>query len=465
MHGSGWRFWAVLAGALAVSRAAHVGILWADEDYHLAAAIQLLHGKLLYRDLWYDKPPLNAVLMLAFGAWPGWPLRLASVAWELAGAAAIHRFARHLWGEREARWAAALFVFFHIFYLPSTAIPLEPDTLMILPHVLAVYWAWRGRTAWAGAAAGVCFLLSTKGLFVLPACWVFAPRAWLALGAGFAVPVSIAGLWLAGTGAFAAYIDQVWRWGLLYASAPKPEETPLLRLANWAGFHAALVVGAAMAFLKRREARGKLAAWLALGLAAAAIGWRLPPRYLNQAFPALLLLGAAGLAQVRARSWTAAVVAVALAVPAARFGPRYALLLAGRSEDWRDTFMDRESRRVAALLGALARPGDTLFIWGYRPNIVAYTRLPIAGQLWESQPVTMVPADRHLGAATPLDAAWARRNQQQLARTAPTFIIDGLSAYNPQLELKKFPLLETWFRGYCEVARSGGSTIYRRCAP
>ena len=68
-------FWAGLSAALLASRLAHINILWADEDYHLAAAIQVLDGKMLYRNVWYDKPPLNALLLALFGAWPGWPLR------------------------------------------------------------------------------------------------------------------------------------------------------------------------------------------------------------------------------------------------------------------------------------------------------------------------------------------------------------------------------------------------------
>jgi len=37
----------------------------------------LLHGKVLYRDIWYDKPPLRARVSPAGGRGPGWPLRLA----------------------------------------------------------------------------------------------------------------------------------------------------------------------------------------------------------------------------------------------------------------------------------------------------------------------------------------------------------------------------------------------------
>ena len=82
---SAW-FWVSLTAVLLLSRLSHVNILWADEDYHLAAAIQMLHGKMLYRDLWYDKPPLTAMAAVLFGASSGWPLRIAGTALAAADA-------------------------------------------------------------------------------------------------------------------------------------------------------------------------------------------------------------------------------------------------------------------------------------------------------------------------------------------------------------------------------------------
>ncbi|HEX5323915.1 MAG TPA: hypothetical protein VFW40_09025, partial [Capsulimonadaceae bacterium] len=70
-------FWGSLSALLIASRLCHVHILWADEDYHLAGAIQVLAGKLPYRDFWYDKPPLNLLYYLLFGARTGVALRLA----------------------------------------------------------------------------------------------------------------------------------------------------------------------------------------------------------------------------------------------------------------------------------------------------------------------------------------------------------------------------------------------------
>ena len=466
-------FWFALAALLLVSRAAHVNVLWADEDYHVAVGVQTLLGKVLYRDVWYDKPPLDALLMALIGAWPGWPLRLFSVVLELAGAAVAFRFASRLWTEREGYLAAAAFVFFHVFYFAATAIPVEPDTIMILPHLLAVYWAWCKRPLWAGFAAGFAFLLNTKGLFVLAACFLFFPAGWPALAAGFVIPCAAMGGWLVSQGAFGAYVDQAWRWSVLYASNPPPEPfyTPLVRLGNWLAFHAALVLGGGFAWtrIEDRVMRWKLMGWLGISLIAATIGWRLPPHYLHQLFPALVLLGSCGIAGILVRrGWWQVILIAAVVIPMVRFTPRYAELIAddlrGEAHSWRDVSMDRESREGAELVRKIARPGDTIFIWGYRPNVVAYTRLTVAGQMWESQPVTMVPADRHLKLFEPLDAGWAVRNQAVLLASRPTIIVDGLSAYNPQLDIHTFPALREWMKQYCAAGSAGlGMTVYLLC--
>src|SRR5882672_3340652 len=120
-------FWAALTGILLLSRLSHANILWADEDYHLAAAVQILHGKMLYRDLWYDKPPLSALVAVLFGAWPGWPLRIAAGLLATTSCAVAFRFASGLWGRREGYCAAGLLAFSLIFYIPAATIPLEPD--------------------------------------------------------------------------------------------------------------------------------------------------------------------------------------------------------------------------------------------------------------------------------------------------------------------------------------------------
>src|SRR5271169_1813756 len=86
-------FFAALFAVTLALRLCHAHVLWADEDYHLAAGIQTLHGKLLYRDVWYDKPPLSAWVYAAMGGLAGWPLRLFDALYVLAASVAMWRFA------------------------------------------------------------------------------------------------------------------------------------------------------------------------------------------------------------------------------------------------------------------------------------------------------------------------------------------------------------------------------------
>ena len=83
-----------------------------------------------------------------------------------------------------------------------------------------------------------------------------------------------------------------------------------------------------------------------------------------------------------------------LAIPMVRFGPRYVTL--ARGETWRDLAIDTDSRAAAAKLRALAQPGDTLFVWGFRPDIFIDSRLPAGTRFLESQAISGLLADRHL---------------------------------------------------------------------
>jgi hypothetical protein len=124
--------------------------------------------------------------------------------------------------------------------------------------------------------------------------------------------------------------------------------------------------------------------------------------------------------------------------------------------------MDRDSRAAADLTRSLAKSGDTLFVWGYRPEIYVYTELPAATMYLDSQPLTGVPADRHLTQSDPVETDAARARRAELARSHPTFVLDGLGTYNPRLAIASYPDLRDWFAGYQEAGRTGQTVIYRR---
>ena len=411
-------FFAALFLILLSSRLCHVDILWAEEDLPMAAATQMQFGKALYRDIWFDKPPLLASINLAWEVRTGWPLRLAGALYAL----------------------------------------------------LACWLAYRGRAFWSGAAAGVAMLINTKALFVLAACAVWCFPAVGLLAVGFAAVNVMAAAWLAWTGALFPYIDQVWRWGFLYAGTTfleHPVRDGVIRTAAWLGFHGTLVVAAFWWLVQSRACpvRWKLLAWAALSLAAAVVGWRFFPRYFFQFLPVLVIGASRGMVLLGRKR---ALALVLLLIPLVRFGPRYVMLArdlsTGRPHAWNDVAMDQDSRAAARLAQQFSRPGDSLFVWGFRPDLWVYTGLPAATRFLDSQPLTGVPADRHLTQSAPVASDFTRANREELARSRPSIVIDGLSLFNPALAMDRYPELRLWLAQYQEIARTPTTVIYRLSA-
>jgi hypothetical protein len=461
-------FLLALFALVLAARLCHLDILWAEETLPLAAAAQMAHGKALYRDVWFDKPPLLGWTYLVWGARDGLPLRLAGALYALLACWMAWRFAHDLWGRREALWAAGLLAFYLVFDIPSAVTPLAADLLMLAPHLGAVWLAWRGRAFWSGVLAGIAFLVNAKGVFVLAACALWNVRALPWLLAGFAVPNALAAGLLWSQGALGAYGEQVWKWGRIYAAGTfveAPWTNGLLRTAHWLGFHAALAIGAVWFWWRDPKAeRARWAAWAVISLAAVAVGWRFFPRYYFQLLPLAALAGARGLALMGRRR--AIAVGALLLVPLVRFGPRYALLardlIAGRPSVWVDTGMDRDSRRAAQLARQWSAAGDTLFVWGFRPELYIYTGLPAAARFLDSQPLTGVPADRHLTQSQPVEGESTRARRAELAATHPALIVDGLGPFNPRLAIGAYADLRAWLAEYREVARTDLTVIYRR---
>ncbi len=460
-------WWIPLAAGLAATRLTHSGVLWVEECYPAAAAIQILHGKIPYRDFWFDKPPLSAMVYLLWGAWDGWPLRLAGAAWVLLTCWLAYRCARAAWGEWEGRLAACLLGFFLTFGVPSAVIALAPDLLMVAPHLAAAWLAWRGSPFSAGVVAGLALQVHTKGLLVLAVCLVWQWRAAPRLVAGFALPNMVALGLLAAAGAAGPWWEQVWRSGFLYAAdtfLENPIRAGLGRTAGWMGFHATLVAGAGWYWWRERSPEGRrIAMWALLSLAGVAVGWRFFPRYYFLLLPVMTLAAARGLALAGRRR--AILALVLLVVPLARFGPRYGMLAAdlaaGREHRWVDLAMSQDSRQAARMVHDHARPGDTLLVWGYRPEVFVHTRLAAGTPFLDSQPLTGVLADRHLVDAHATSPEAAARNRRELTRLAPTFVVDGLGPYNPALTIGAWPELREWLAGYEVVGRSRGSVVYR----
>jgi hypothetical protein len=447
---------------LAAARLCHTSIVWVEEAYPSAAAIQVSNGRALYRDVWFDKPPLSTLVYLLWDARMGALLRIVGAAFVFACCLMLWRFAGELWGPREGLAAALLLGFFLTFGIPAAVMALAPDLLMVLPHIAAVYLAWRGKPLLSGFVAGVALLVNAKAFLVLAACMFFAWRGAGWLLAGFAIPNIVALIWFG-----RPYVDQVWRWGAMYSEQTFALATGFIRTANWAGFQSALIVGATFALWKEARWRWKIAAWLFLSLVAVAAGWRFFPRYYFQLLPVMVLLAARGYTLLgRCR----VVMLALLLIPLIRFGPRYVTLandLAhGRQSAWSDLALNQDSHAAADRIqpvgpstGALR--AETLLVWGYRPDIFTYTRMSAGSRFLDSQPLTGVLADRHLTTSEAFAPAWAARNRRELIANDPTWIVDGLGPLNPALAITNYPDLRDWLGNYREVARTKFSIIYK----
>ena len=458
--------------ALCSLRFLHVHLLWADEDYHIDAALQIINGKIPYRDFWYDKPPLSAIYYLLIAGYPSWPLRLLDTGYALTACFLAYRLARAWWSEAEGYVAAGLLAFFLTFYLPSAVIPFSADALMLVPHLAAIYAARSGRSWSAGFWTGIAFLANTKALFVLLTCAIWLLPELFSLTAGFLVPVLAGALCALCTGAWNGYVEQVWRWGLIYArDSPvlNPLRNGLSRTLNWAGFHAALVLSVIYGLLRMtRTDRQKLGVWIILSFAAVSLGSRFAPHYFLQLLPPFVIAGSRGIVVAFDRYKRVAVVAlgILLLLPLLRFGPRYAGLalddLRGKDPKWSDVAMDLDSQDAARQLNALKKHGDTLLVWGYRPDLYVYTRLVPPSIFGDSQPLTGVPADRHLSATHPIYSGPAAANRLALLRSHPTWFVDGLGLLNPQLRPDVYPELRPWLTHYKLIGSTKLSLISRR---
>ena len=231
------------------------------------------------------------------------------------------------------------------------------------------------------------------------------------------------------------------------------------RTLNWAGFHVGLIVAAVCAAAKTRP-QWKWILWIVFSLAGVALGARFFPRYFFQLLPAMVLLAARGFVLWQPR-WRWAVLALFL-IPLIRFGPRYPILALGREPNWPDLAMDRDSHAAGDEIRRVARPHDTLYVWGYRPDIFVYTNLRAASRYLDSQALTGVPADRHLTQSVPVVLGTTADARRELARSSPDFVADGLSLFNPRLAMNRYPELRPWLANYVEFARTRDTILYRR---
>lgn len=449
-------FWIGIGLLLLAARLCHWHVVWVEEGYPAAAALEMLRGKVLYRDIWFDKPPLFPMLYLLWGAQTGLALRLAGAAFGLVAVWSAARAARVFWGESESYWAAGLVAFFLTFDTPSAVMALTPDLLTVPLQFAAVGLAAAGLPMWAGVCAGVAVLFNAKGLLILAVCMAWQWRRAHVVAAGFAAPVGVALAWMGWQGALPGFWQQVWVWGAAYSKETmfvQPWLEGARRTMNWGGFHAALLAGAGYAAWREKDWRWSV--WLAVSLGAVFLGWRFFPRYYFHLLPVMVLLAAHGLASMPKR-WALAA-SLLLLIPLARYGPRYVAMAQGMA--WSDLAMYESSAGAARELRARAGAGDTLLVWGYRPELYGLSGLAAGSRYLDSQPLSGVIADRHLFSEKVTFPELAAANRAALLRAPrPVWIADGLGPYNEMLDVRR--VMPAMMEDYVLAARTPGYRLW-----
>ncbi|MBL8216235.1 MAG: hypothetical protein JNK87_36285 [Bryobacterales bacterium] len=447
------RLFLALFGLVLAARLCHRDVIWVEEAYPMAAALEIGRGKVPYRDFWFDKPPLFPWFYALFDGVHGWPLRLAGTLVVLLTAGCAFWLARRFWSSEEGRWAAALTAFFLTFDFPGAVLVVGPDLLTMAPHLLAVFYCLRGDALKAGVACGVALMANAKAPYLLAVCALWQWRSAHRLLAGFVVGALPFVVWLIGAGAWAGYRQQVWDWGVLYSRHALPDADGVKRTLGWAAFHGTLLAGTAWVWIRERgRDTGRQMLWVALAFVAVAAGWRFFPRYYFHLLTPLVILGARGLVAMPPRVRIAAL--ALLLIPALRFGPRYILVAQGKP--WADLALHDDSRRAASLV----KNASSLLVWGYRPEVYAWSRVPAATPWLDSQPLTGVIADRHLTSSDPVAPELARANRMKLVAYEPQAIVDGLGPMNPALGIDRYPELADWLRRYDVIERTPYSVIY-----
>src|SRR6185436_9120310 len=146
-------FLACFAAIIAVTfllRIFYAGHLYQDDGLWFTAAEEILRGKALYREIYFDKPPAIALvyagLFKLFGA-NILTIRLFSIVCSIAISATLYLFGKWLYDRRAGLVAAAMFAIFSTTYQTGHVQGLNTDFLMALPYTAGAYLFVRSRAA------------------------------------------------------------------------------------------------------------------------------------------------------------------------------------------------------------------------------------------------------------------------------------------------------------------------------
>lgn len=499
-----------------------------DEGVRALTATRLLDGARLYVDVVTDKPPGATLFYATVFALFGRSMKavhLAAAVWNFATAIIIYRTAALALSKRAGLWAALLFVYFSTNYFTQDMMAANTEMLMALPYTAAFYFFMRAaradiegeapthRHVWswliaAGLMSGVATMFKQIGVLNLlffglyelvqiirarrfstsPGVWIKASLVRLVarlslIAFGFALVIAGFIVWLAVTGALAAF----WRDGIeinmFYVDSEQPSfwlrflvsrglgyvlfNASLWALALWTVARAlkdvrqkAKPIAGASDAARAIQFNLATALWGAVSFISVLVSGRFFGHYFITVLPALALLAASSAARLREdlrdprrrnAQMVMAVLAVLFIVGLVRSHHRtvilaYETITGARtrwSESWGMTERQHEAEAITEALRDKLTFGEPLYIWGYAHDIYWRTGCRPASRYLTPYYIDGRFPDAESDSAPPNAPFWqaARANLiADLRRTRPRLILDIYGEMDdlPYPEIVKF---------------------------
>lgn len=384
-------------------------LTFVDEGFFASVAAELMHGSVLYRDVWCNNQPLviyfcNSLFQI-LGA-HAIALHLGSLLLACLESWLLYQVGSHFFTARAGGLAALAYAVISTNFYTPRIIGFTSEQLMVVFTTAAVYLLlhalagdrlrllfWTGAFSFAAAASKPAAVPEFLALASFLAClaglsWKRKMRAlaWMGFGCAAGITVMIAALasaatlhswWNQSVVSRVHYVNQIGGATFLIHFARQPLIFGFIYLWAWI-----LIWGG------RRSAdinpTAYRAAWVWLGAAFLGVimGRRFYANYYIQVFPALSLLTAAGLdyllrngALKRSRIALSAA-AMTLLLPflwfqARTFAHWYFLFddaAHRRVQMWEMCVIDRNQAEISEQIRSVTRPEDRIFVWGPDPE-------------------------------------------------------------------------------------------------
>lgn len=379
---------------------------YADEDIYLTIGMALREGRVLYRDIHDNKPPL--IYFTAAAVQSVTNFKFVLLLWNLIHMAIFYQLAKLILGNnRRVTILCALFVMLSTLPLWEGNIA-NGEIFMIMPITAAMWLFWKNQASdsfksllGVGGLLAFGFLFKVTAVFEAGAVAIFLlfyqpvfkslldKKVW-GLILGFGLPIIIS-------------VGLVYWWGAgeIYVRSALLQNIGYL--SSWMGGSSSGLLGRVgliftliiLVFLVRNKLNRSLiflTVWLLMSLLGALLSSRPYPHYLLQiTAPFVLLMGAVTLSQ-RALAWFIVAITTAFAawqIKTVNFWYyrswpyylnflRYATRQISKPEY--DNFFQGVSRNkiVSSYVRQHTRPGERIFVWGTEPAIyVLANRLPV----------------------------------------------------------------------------------------